>query len=198
MFVQIPISENPQRRMNQPREMTLMMRVRQPEIVPVKILTYASTEGFTRKPLYHFAVIGYRQGRFLLYDVIRKGRRNETQCLTEILRIADETDWSYELLPLYSELHRTYPWDDEEPVDNPVVDERWSLIQHIYVPQLPLFYYRVDKLLGITRRPVSLPFTHITLYTKGANPRHGHDGIGVQSLDGVNGYRELCVNRWEL
>lgn len=136
----------------------------------------ARTNGYHRKPEFHFTLINNRAGKVVkqALEVLSKDQRQKA--IDAINTAASETDWSASPGEIY-EVEKDYVATDDKGGETSR-EHRASLIQKLDIPGMQTFYQRLNSILNIQIEP---PPAHITLYSKSSDPKNHTRGIGIET-----------------
>jgi len=140
----------------------------------------ASEYGLVPKEDLHITVIGNQHGQKIMSILNKKPEQEKNALLEEIHTVAEQTDWSFSLLPTdVYRVERGYTYKDPETKEKKW-EQRIAIVQAVSVPNITSFYERLNMILGteITPQPM-----HVTLYTGGTDPERSKKGIGVNSTE---------------
>lgn len=133
-----------------------------------EVIAYLQVNGYQPKQDSHITVIGFQNGRKL---------KNLTPAqLQEIATMVSTTRFGYSELPEGYAITKEYPPDPQKPGTEKEVRE--SVIQMVRVPNVTQFLQTVQERFGIQ---LEEPPLHITLATKGSNPKTHMTGVGIST-----------------
>ena len=133
----------------------------------------AEKEGLSRKIDFHITLIGSKTGQAILEKLSKLPEEEKEKVILSIEALANDFDWSYELIPEYYSISKKHKSGDEGGEEL-----RKSIIQPIALPDLALFYEKLNELIG---SDFDIPFPHMTLFTTSTNEVTKLRGIGIYS-----------------
>lgn len=147
-------------------KMTLILEVKLDESILDNLNDEASKKGLNKKEEFHTTLIGYSTGQ----KIISIGRDNIDSIIENIYQ---EFKWQFSPKNEFYYIEKDYPENEK----------RRSIIQVIDLPELPVFYKKMNETLGTN---FEIPFPHTTLFTNSTNEENRYKGIGIYSKEEFN------------
>jgi hypothetical protein len=135
----------------------LLVNIEMEHTVPDYVNLFARENNFNKKNELHITIIGNSEGKKLLSKIDNKKIEN-------LRKLINESDWSYDSSNEFFHIKKQYQDGAKE-----------SIIELVKIVQLEKNLEAISKVIG---QEISVPFTHITLFTKNDNEGYG---IGVSS-----------------
>ncbi|NTV21996.1 MAG: hypothetical protein HGB03_00285 [Candidatus Yonathbacteria bacterium] len=140
----------------------------------------ASEYGLVPKEDLHITVIGNQNGQKIMSILNKKPEHEKDALLEEMHVVAEQTDWSFSLLPTdVYRVEKGYAYKDPETKE-PKKEHRIAIVQAVSVPGVDSFFKKLNDMLGTEMAPQPM---HVTLYTGGTDPERSKKGIGVNSIE---------------
>jgi len=134
-------------------------------------------EGFRKQNKRHITILG-GSTKELLKNILNKlSEEEKNNILKEIKGLLEDLRWVYTLKDIYKIQKQGYFNDSN------ILENRESFISMIDMPDMEIFYNKLNSLLK-TNLPVQVP--HITLFTKGERENPNYYGIPVPSIQEFN------------
>lgn len=137
----------------------------------------AIEEGFRKQGKRHITVLGGSTKKLLknILDYLPEEERKST--LDEIKSIINGLKWNFTPKEIYRIQKQGYFGDSD------ILENRQSYINMVNMPDMEVFYKKLNRLLK-TNLPIQVP--HITLFTKGERENPEYYGIPVPSIEEFN------------
>ena len=159
--------------------MTLLLNLSEVEILK-NIEDLAAQEGYEKKDEFHVTGIGYPNGKKI--RSILAGQEK----MAEIKALINSMNWQdFKLRDEFFRIAKSYANGNNYEV-------RESIIQMVDMPALKEFYEKLNGLLGTT---FSLPPAHVTLFTKGTDPKTSKVGVGLYSESDFERYNQGKIEK---
>lgn len=136
----------------------------------------AEAEEYVQKGEFHATIIGTRTSKKIMAELAKLPPLEKASKLGEIKRLIRKTEWTIASKPKLYRITKQYP--PEKPGREQ--ESRTSMIQPLELVDFEEFYIKLSGIVGIDLKP---QFTHITLFTKGTNPKTSKVGIGLDSKE---------------
>lgn len=140
----------------------------------------AEKEGFQKKDTFHITIVGFRHGSKVNEALGKLSSKERENGIAQIQTLLYRTDWSFALEANRFRISKEYLRRDPESGNGEGKETRSTYVQMASLPALATFYEEFNAILGTTLEP---PPAHITLYTKGDDPRGSKMGIGIDSYE---------------
>lgn len=142
-----------------------------------EIKSIAKAGGFRKQTKRHITILS-GSTRIMLLDILNKFDTEERENIKkEINNILESLEWKYTPTEIYRIKKTGY-------IDNPsILENRQSYIMMIKMPDMKIFYKRLNSLLK-ANLPIQVP--HITLFTKGERENPIFYGIPIPSVEEFN------------
>ncbi len=138
----------------------------------------AMQEGFERQNARHVTILGGETKYLLKAAVERLGEAERAQTFETIRTLIHSLSWQFAPKDIYKIRKQDYFGG------SPVLEDRQSYIATLDMPDMEVFYARLNSLLG-TNFPPQMP--HITLFTKGEAQNATYAGIPISSVEDFAG-----------
>ena len=141
------------------------------------IKSQALKEGFRKQNKRHITIL-YGSKQKLIVDILNKSSVEKRESIKkEIKDIFESLKWEYTPTEIYKIQKEGY-FDDPS-----IVEKRKSYINMINMPDMEVFYHKLNSLLK-SNLPTQVP--HITLFTKGERKNPKWYGIPIPSIKEFN------------
>jgi len=133
----------------------------------------AAELGYKPKDLLHITIVAPGQGKAMKKH-IEETAVSPDETLRAIKNLVENFSFQIEPKMEYYHLSKEYSLDGQP-------DElRESIVAIMHIANIDTFW---EKLQEISQFPMTKPFPHVTLATKGSNPKTSEAGIGIKSED---------------
>lgn len=137
----------------------------------------ALNEGFRRQNKRHITILG-DSTKELLKDVLNKLSLEERENILEkIKNLLNSLEWKFKPKEIYRIKKQGYFSDSD------ILENRESYISIVEIPDMKIFYQKLNSLLK-SNLPTQVP--HITLFTKGERENPKYYGIPIPSMEEFN------------
>jgi hypothetical protein len=156
---------------------TLLVGINSADLDLSEVKVIAEERGLTPKVEQHVTVIGFKNGRAVDEALNRLPEEDRATRLSELTRLANETNWGFTLAPERYQIAKDYSvYKDGKPTGE--TEHRTSIIQIVNMPGMAIFYEGLNKTLGTN---LEAPPAHTTLFTGGSDPEKSERGIGINT-----------------
>lgn len=161
-----------------------LLSVEKPAI-PERIRKAADNRSLAEKSEFHISVLASRNAKKVC-GVISKNELPE-KLKEEIASLFASFSWKYSLIEEYFLQENFYSKKELQELGHPELPEhtRKTIIQWIEMPDMKVFY---EKLSDLFKIPLSLPVSHITLFSWSDYPPLMMRGIGISSEEDFKRY----------
>src|SRR3989338_5495647 len=158
-------------------EKYLGLSVEKPSI-PEFVRQAAMENGLNEKPEFHISVLVAKNAQTAWRAIAARTDANLAHSLESVFK---NYEWEYEPTNEYFLHEHTFTKDEliENGEDAPPHTRR-SVVQKVVLPDLPVFYSKVNTSLGID---LPVPIPHITLFTWSDYEPFKTRGIGINSAE---------------
>ncbi|MDP2650065.1 MAG: hypothetical protein Q8P16_00700 [bacterium] len=146
--------------------------------IPDFVRKTATENGLNEKPEFHISVLVAKNVQTAWRTIAARTDANLAYSLESVFK---NYEWEYEPTDEYFLHEHTFTSDEliENGEDAPPHTRR-SIVQRVFLPDLPAFYAKVSELLGIS---LPIPVPHITLFAWSDYEPFKTRGIGINSAD---------------
>jgi hypothetical protein len=156
--------------------------------IPERVKQEAERRGYDIKPEFHITVAVTKNARQFC-DAVAV-RSDSAAVLENILSMFNAREWNYVPLDEYYLQERSYDHPDEAGCEDRPAHLRRSIIQKVDLPDHALFYAEVNALLGTS---VTVPVSHITLFSWADVPEFMNTGIGISSSEDFESFNRGAI-----
>lgn len=163
----------------------LLLPVQKPGISE-RIREEAQRRGFTEKEETHISVAVTKNAKKIA-DTISEAA-SPAALRNGIVALFESFAWGYTLVDEYY-LQESF-YDEARMAESGYAEDqpehtRRTIVQKADLPDLPVFYQKLNKLLGTA---LSIPIPHVTLFSWSDNPAFMTRGIGISSEEEFSAY----------
>src|SRR3989344_1196592 len=132
----------------------------------------AKQKGLSRKREFHITLIGSATGEAIIEKISGSDYKINEKTLSKIQELSKKFNWEFSFQKEYYFISKSYSEPGQEN------ERRQSIIQAIELPNLIVFYKKLNQRLGTN---FDTPFPHITLFTNSTRKDKKLWGIGLYS-----------------
>lgn len=149
---------------------------------------YFLKKGFNKKDELHITIITTDNGRKIKRK-IKQQKKDFALVTVKIERLTKKFDWSFSIKKGLYLVRKRYSRKNPASPGETINETRNAIIQFVKVPDVAEFYVQLEKILGFE---ISIPPSHITLYTKGKTERSKF-GIGINSSEELENMKPKLI-----
>jgi hypothetical protein len=127
---------------------------------------------------FHITIIGNKNGEIIKEAIQDLPDDKKSDVAAMIKALAEEMDWHFSLIDEHLHLAKDYTKTNPENPEEKINTHRESYIQLAAVPELEIFYQKLNNLLNLN---MEVPPAHVTLYTGGSDIEDSKKGIGINT-----------------
>jgi hypothetical protein len=155
--------------------------------IPKSVVEYAEEHGYILKSEFHITLISFQNGKKILKAMHDRGGF----LFDDVVKLANAFHFGVVFESEYFLLERTIPsFILHGQVQTPEHTRR-SIIQKISVPDMNLFFGKLEKLTGVQ---FENPIEHITLFTWSDYEPESRNGIALNSQVDFDKYKKAVLN----
>lgn len=158
---------------------TLLLDVDKQSIDLESLRNLAEEKGLEPKNEFHITVLGFKNGGEIKKVLKVLSAEQRLKVISQIKILVENTNWSFAFEPQKYHISKEYLSSVQKGSEDQLVERREAIIQMVTLPEIQLFYDKLNSILGIK---LEIPPNHITLYTGGSDKEKSKMGIGINSL----------------
>lgn len=155
-----------------PEKFTLIIPVHDVQHALDPIMDVIEVNGFRIKNEFHITLVGFARGRDIKALIERNGK-NLSQVQSEIEQLLNESLITPEII------HEWYYLSKDVVFTGKPSEYRESIIAMVMIPEIEQFWNKLQECVG---GPITPPFLHITLATRGTGSEQAWEGIGIKDV----------------
>ncbi len=156
-------------------DVTLLLALGGEKQTPAYVRAFAEQKGFLPKTEFHIMLVGTATGRDIFKRLNDKSTGEKKDILQKIEDLSRTFAWSFTPQEEYYAISRSLP-----ATEGGAAEKRQSIIQAVILPDLALFYEKLNQLLGTN---FEVPPSHITLFATSTREDKKLRGIGTYSKE---------------
>lgn len=145
-----------------------------------RVQPLADQKGFEKKDEFHLTILGFKNGRAILKALKTLPDEERHARLAEVRELVQNTEWRLGSGGTLYHISKEYRQPDPKAPGGEIVEQREAYVQLLDLQGIDHFYAELNRLLGLDLKS---PPTHLTLYTKGTDPKQSKMGIGIETWE---------------